>query len=136
MSGAAGALNAALLAALSSDLAVLAVLGGEKVFDRPAGATEFPYVTLGPASHHDLSTGDEDAFEHFVTVHAWSKGRGRGEALAMVEAVRRCLDGTQLELAGHALVFLRCEHVEVGFVEPARAFRGVVRLRALTEALN
>ncbi len=53
-------------AALADDSALVALLAGRVYDDVPRGA-EFPYITFGPATLRDWSTGTETASEHLIT---------------------------------------------------------------------
>ena len=55
MSTAAAALRAAVHTALNADAALVALLGGQKVFDEPPASAAFPYVTLGEMRMRDVS---------------------------------------------------------------------------------
>src|SRR5690606_31296217 len=80
MTDAAADLQKALFAALAGDAALVSALGGAKVFDHAPAHVAFPYVTFGRTSVHDWSTDAERGAEHLVTLHVWSKARGRMEA--------------------------------------------------------
>ena len=80
MSTAAAALRAAVHAALNADGALVALLGGEKVYDEPPKGAAFPYVTLGEARTLNFSAGDEAGEEHQLTLHGWSRQGGHREA--------------------------------------------------------
>ncbi len=80
MSTAAVALRAAIHDALVADGALVALLGGPKVYDEPPKAAAFPYVTLGDARIEDFSAGNDPAQEHRLTLHAWSRQGGHKEA--------------------------------------------------------
>ena len=74
----------------------------------------FPAVTFGRTSVFDWSTSTEDGLEHLVTLHIWSKAKGKEEAFAILDAVRAAL-GTPLSLDGQHLVNFRFEFAEVTF---------------------
>lgn len=133
MGNASWALQQAIFARLTSDSALLALLGGARVYDDVPDRKLFPYVTFAPASARDWSTGSEAGTEHAVVLHVWSRGAGRKEALAIIEALRACLHDAALTLSGHRLVNLRHESSDVRRDTDGETFHGIVRLRAVTE---
>ena len=53
--------------------------------------SEFPYLTLGQSSQRDWSTGTEPGTEHLLTLHVWSRARGRREARDIIAALELAL---------------------------------------------
>ncbi len=129
-------LQAAIHARLTGDAGLVAALGGAQVHDQAPVNARFPYVTFARAASFDWSASLGDGEEHEVTLHVWSKARGKREALTIAEMVRALLHEAALTLAGHGLVNLRLEATDVGFVDDADAWRARLRLRAVTEPLD
>lgn len=130
---AANALRTAVFAALTSDAALLAALGGARIFDVPPSSPEFPYVTLGEAQLFDWSTATEAGHEHRLTLSVWSRQGGHGQAHALAHLVQQALDDAPLALAGHRLVNLRFAGAEIRREAGGRTHRALVRFRAVTE---
>lgn len=126
-------LQAAIHARLVGDADLTALLGGARVHDHAPANAPFPYVIFARAPSFDWSTASEDGEEHELTLHAWSKARGRREALAICERLRDLLHEAELSLATRHLVAIRLESLDVGFVDDADAWRGRMRFRAVTE---
>lgn len=129
----ANALRTAVFAALTTDAALLAALGGARIFDVPPVAPEFPYVALGEAQLLDWSTATEAGHEHRLTLNVWSRQGGHGQAHALAHLVEQALHDAPLELAGHRLVNLRCAGAEIRREAGGRTYRALVRFRAVTE---
>src|SRR6185369_17708066 len=91
---ASAALRAAVHAALTADPALVATLGGPKIYDEPPRETSFPYVTLGETRIADFSAGGEPGLEHQLTLHAWSRqggaARGACDRRRAFAGARRC----------------------------------------------
>lgn len=134
MTAPAAELQKAVFSALSGDGALVAALGGGKIFDHVPAGTAFPYVTFGRTSVYDWSTATESGTEQLFTLHVWSKARGKAEALAIVERIGALLHDRPLALDGHALVNLRQEYAEVRHDEDLDVYHGLTRFRAVTEA--
>jgi hypothetical protein len=133
MSTAAAALRAAMHAALNVDGALVALLGGPKVYDEPPNNAAFPYVTLGEARVQSFAADATPAEEHRVTLHGWSRQGGHREANLIAGALLQALDDAPLALAGHRLVNLRFALADVRREADGRTYHALVRFRAVTE---
>ncbi len=133
MSSAGFALQKAIFEKLTSDAPTLAALGGPRVYDDAPARTEFPFVTFGQSSERDWSTGSDEGYEHLVTLHVWSRARGRREAERVIAAARAALHDQDLALAGHRLINLRHEFSEARRDSDGETFHGIARFRAVTE---
>lgn len=129
------ALQTSIHARLTADPAVVAALGGQRVYDDVPRGAEFPYVTFGETTLRDWSTGGEEGGEHVVTLHVWSHAAGRREAQAIMGAMRTALHDASLSLSGHRLVNLRHEFSDARRDPDGETYHGIVRLRAVTEPL-
>lgn len=125
-------LQRAVYAALVADAGLVALIGN-RIYDHAPANVRFPYITFGRASHYDWGTATEDGDEHIFTIHAWSRAKGRAEALAIMAAVRARLHDADLMLSGHALVNLREEMQETRFEDDHGVHHGSLRFRAVTE---
>jgi len=118
---------------LTADAALVARLGGQKVFDATPPNAAFPYVSFGRTSMYDWSTGTESGTEQLFTIHVWSKAKGKTETLEIMETIRQLVDAAPPELEGHALVNLQLEFAEVRFDDDISVHHGLLRFRAVTE---
>jgi len=125
-------LQKAIFAALGAN-AELTALVGSRIMDHAPANVAFPYITFGGTSFYDWSTGTESGTEQLFTLHVWSKGKGKKEALAIMELVRETLHDAALPLDGHSLVNLRMEFCEARYDDRNEAQHGLVRFRAVTE---
>ncbi len=133
MSSAAFALQQAIFSKLTNDAQTAAALGGPRIYDDVPARAEFPFMTFGQSTERDWSTGTDQGYEHTITLHAWSRSRGRKEAQAVISAARDALHDQDLSLAGHRLVNLRHEYSEVRRDNDGETFHGIARFRAVTE---
>ncbi len=127
------ALQRALRDALIADADLTALLGGAAIYDDVPQATQFPYVSIGPVIVSDWSTATEAGLEHRLTLDVWSRAPGKREVLKLLDAMRGILDGAALGLSDTVLVNLRIEGYEARRDEDGLTYRGVLRLRAVTE---
>jgi len=130
------ALRAAIVDALRADAALVAVLGGPKIYDEPPRGAAFPYVTLGEARIGPVPADEGDALEHQLTLHAWSQQGGQREAHLIAAALLQALDDAPLPLADHRLVNLRFALADVRREADGRTCHALVRFRAVTEPEN
>jgi len=129
-------LQQAIHAALSGDAALMALVTG--VFDHVPPGQPFPYLTMGAIGTAAWSGKTFAGGEHALALHAWSCGRGRAEAraiLARAAAVLELLDGEgpALGASGHVLVGLRFLGADVVLDEDGATYHGVARFRAVTQ---
>ena len=127
-------LQRAVFARLAGDAGLTALLGGAKIHDHAPAHVAFPYVTFGRLSVFDWSTATEGGSEQIFTLHVWSKGQGKKETLAIMEAVRALIDDAGLTLTGHHLVLIRLDSVETRYDDEQAVHHGLMRFRALSEA--
>ena len=133
MTSAAFELQKAIFNALRDDTALTAALGGARIYDAAPADVPFPYITFGRTSIYDWSTATEDGTEHLVSLHFWSKGRGKKEALSLMEMAGERLGQGGFALDGHQLVNLTQDYAEVRFDEDLDLHHGLLRLRAVIE---
>jgi hypothetical protein len=133
MTAAAADLQKALFGALAGNTALVSVLGGAKIFDHAPASVAFPYVTFGRTSVYDWSTSTESGTEQLLTLHVWSKARGKKETLDIMECVRAAFDQAPLDLDDHHLVNLRLNYSEAHYDDDLDVHHGLLRFRAVTE---
>ena len=75
----------------------------------------FPYISFGRTSIYDWSTGPKHGSEQLLTLHVWSKAKGKTETLEIMEAARARCTMPALPLEGHQLVNMRHEFAEARF---------------------
>jgi hypothetical protein len=134
MTSAALELQRAVFAALQGNAELDAAMATVRLYDQAPANAKFPYLTFGRTSVYDWSTDTETGAEHLVTLHVWSKARGKSECHALIETVRAALDDASLALDGHALIKLRMEYSEVRYEDDNDVHHGLIRFLALTEA--
>lgn len=132
MIAAAADLQKAIFAALGTEGALTAMLGGVKIFDHAPANVHFPYVTFGMTGIYDWSTATESGAEQLFTLHVWSKTQGKKETLEIMEAIRARLD-EPLSLEIHHLVALRLEYSEARYDEDLLIHHGLLRFRAIID---
>lgn len=130
---ASASLRAAIHEALTSDGALVAALGGPKVYDEPPRAATFPYVTLGETTIATPVSGNNSEQEHQIAIHAWSRQGGHKESHMIAGAVLQALDDAPLTLTDHSLINFRFAVADVRREADGRTYHALVRFRAVTE---
>ncbi|MFQ5347368.1 MAG: DUF3168 domain-containing protein [Rhodothalassiaceae bacterium] len=126
------ALQQAIFARLSGDAGLMAAVSG--IFDHvPANAT-LPYLRLAAAAASDWSTKSFSGQRHRIAVQIFSEARGDSEAKTLADLVHALLDGASLTLAGHQLVRLGFESLQM-LREPDGIRQALLRFEALTHPL-
>jgi hypothetical protein len=128
------AFAAGVLAALSADAGVRAVLGNPaRVFGEEPDVPVFPYATLGESQTTPRDSSTKEAHEHALTVHVWSRHGGRAEAHEVAAAIRAALHDRSIAIETRRLVFLFVVFVDAFRAPDLKTTHAVVRLKALTE---
>ncbi|MGH6719748.1 MAG: DUF3168 domain-containing protein [Alphaproteobacteria bacterium] len=125
------AVQKAVLALLQGDATLMALVGG--VHDHVAQEAAFPYVTLGEDRVAPFGSKTFAGTEHGLTLHVWSRARGRGETKAILARLRALLDQAPLAPLGHTLVDLRFTGAETLRDRDGLTYHGVARFRAVTQ---
>lgn len=102
------AVQDAVLDALSSDPAVSGLVVG--VYDSvpqvpdSGAALDFPYIAVGEDTAQEWDTDTEVGGDFTITIHSWSRHRGRAEIKQIQGAVYAALHRATLAVAGYAFV--------------------------------
>ena len=127
------ALQAALFAALKEDAGLAALVAG-RIHDAAPQGTALPHLVLADFASLDASDSGGEEAEHYATFLVWSRAGGRRQALEILGAMTACLDNAMLPLAGHHLISLSVERTETRREADGISWRGLLRVRAVTEA--
>ena len=129
------ALQQAIFAKLTALAPLTTLLGGPRIYADVPHPVAYPYLTFGQSTLRDASTSTEAGDEHLVTLHVWSRGRGRAETQAIIALLRTALHDQPLILTGHHLVNLRADFADARRDPDGETIHGTLRLRAVTEPI-
>lgn len=130
---AANELQKAIFDTLKGDAGLIGLLGGAKIYDRAPANVVFPYITFGRTSIYDWSTGTESGTEQLITLHIWSKAKGKKETLDIMERAKALLHDQPLAFETQALVNCRLEFAEARHDDDLDVYHGLLRFRAVSE---
>lgn len=96
------AIQDVILSTLRADAALLALVSG--VYDSvPQKGTEYPYVTIGEDNHNEWDTDTTLGSDCTITIHTWSRHRGRGETKQIQGTIYDALHRAELTVDGYRI---------------------------------
>ncbi len=119
--------------ALKLDVGLVALLGGPKIYDDVPQRSAYPFVSFGNLVDRDWSTSSDSGSVLALTLHIWSKARGKMQCFEIMNAVRRVLHDGDLQVEDHELVNLRFEFSDARLDPDGETYHGILRFRAVTE---
>ncbi len=128
-------LKAAIRAVLISDPALLAVLGGARVYDETPRNTPFPFVTFGVFTANDNSTSSDRGHETKLELDVWSRNGSTKQPLLIANRIEELLHDQPLTLVGHHLVNNQIIDSDTTLERDGETIRVTLRFRAVTEVL-
>jgi|TARA_R100000455_G_C6255632_1_gene111542 hypothetical protein len=105
--------------------------GSVNVYDDVPEGAPYPYVVIGEETAINSGTKDKDAVEHTLTLHVWSRYRGRKEIKLLMEQVYTTLHDSDITVSGASLVNLRQEFQTTLMENDGITRHGVIRFRAV-----
>ena len=102
MTDASWPLQKAVFARLSGDAALMTLVTA--IYDQVPEEPSFPYVTIGEDTAMDWGTKSTQGQEVTLTIHAWSRARGRREVKQIMAEIYRLLHEATLIVSG----FFQC----------------------------
>ena len=128
------ALIEAVLAALRADEGVQAMFGvPARIFDGDTDAPMYPFVELVSAETRDIASTQAPGGEHRITFAVTTRHGGRAAAADGLDVLVRAVQAAELTLPGKAIVIVHPVYLDVMRGRTAQTFRGLLRLRILTE---
>lgn len=114
---------------------VLDSLSGFEVYDHVPQGAPYPYVEIGESTLVNDDTKSEDGEEHTLTLHHWSRGKGRAEVKQMMSDAQAALHRQTLTLTGYSAWPVTVEFAQALRDADGQTYHGVQRLRVRTQPL-
>ena len=93
----------------------------------------FPFISIGEDTHVPFDTDDSVGSEATITIHSWSRSKGRAEVKGIQASIREALQRVELDVEGWALITIEFDFSET-FMDPDTVTRhGVQRFRVLLD---
>lgn len=123
----------AIYEALTGSAPLMALITG--VYDHVDQGTEYPYVVIGEDPATEWDTDTEQGAEQLVTIHSWSRERGRLETKQILEAIYETLHRQTLTI--NDAIFYSCFwESSDSFMDPDGETRhGIIRFRIRYDSL-
>ncbi len=124
----------ALVAALKTDVGVQSVFGSPaRVFEDEPLRPAYPHAFVN--AHEVTSSGSvlSDGAVHRVTLVVRSRHGGRAEAREALGVLRDAIERATFSLSGQRVVLALAVYSDVMRSRNLRSFRGLLRLRIITE---
>jgi hypothetical protein len=96
-------------------------------------AAIFPYATLGDVVIRDFDTKDQTGFEQFLTLHIWSRYRGRKELKQIIQTVYDILHNSALMVSGANAVSCQFQSASTLQENDGLTLHGILRYRIIIQ---
>ena len=127
-------LQRAFLTALRADSDVQALLGTPaRIYDDETPEPVFPCAQLERHEVVDRGSAGSAGQAHTITLGVRSRFGGRAAAQEIVGTLRAATDRLVLSLSGQRIVLVQTVYCDVMRTSDLSEFRGIVRVRLLTE---
>lgn len=94
--------------------------------------SSFPYLVIGDDTAIPFDTDDKDGQESTITIHIWSRYRGKAEVKRITDAIYDVLHNQALAISGQTHVFTYFEYSESFEDQDGLTLHGVARFRIVT----
>ena len=128
------ALERAVLVALRADADVQAIFGNPaRVFDDETLEPAFPYAELERHEVEERGSSGASGHAHTLNFAIHSRDGGRAAAKDATGALRAACERMSLTLSGQRVVLIQPVYSDVLRAPDLRSFRGLLRVRIITE---
>ncbi|MGD9879026.1 MAG: DUF3168 domain-containing protein [Hyphomicrobiaceae bacterium] len=102
------AIDTAIVTALKASAAIKALVGNPaRVYDHVPEETAYPYIEVGEVVDTPFDDKSTTGLEHAITLHVWSRYRGRKETKQILDALHALLHRGTLTVSGNSHVLTR-----------------------------
>lgn len=128
------AVQAALMALLRADADVQSVFGTPaRVLDAESEEPLYPYALLERHETSPAGASLATGLEHRIALASYSRDDGVRGAKQCLSALRAAVEGADWTVAGQHIVLSQVIYADAMRTADKRAFRGVVRIRIISE---
>jgi hypothetical protein len=109
---------------------------GHPVYDHAPQVSEYPYIVMGDDTSIPFDTDRSIGSESTLTIHVWSRYRGRIECKEILQEIYDKLHRAELVVLGCHLVECAAEFQETYLESDGLTRHGVIRFRLIVEDIN
>lgn len=129
-------LDAEIIGALAQSEAVKTEFGDPvRIVEGETARAAFPFIRLARHEVRPETSPQPDLISHRISLEIFSRAGGRQEAGRLSALVEAALRQADLTPEGHHLVLFHPVYSDIFLRADGTTFRGLLRLRAVTEAL-
>lgn len=102
-------------------------------FDEPEDDDNCPYLVIGDMTGVEFDTDSKNGSEDTVTIHIWSRYRGRHQMRQIMDALHGSLHDSMFSIEGAHLVYCLWEFSQTIPESNPRLQHGVMRFRIVSQ---
>lgn len=145
MTGAALALQKAILAWLQAAPLLMAKLHGQGIYDHVPPHAAFPYISFGQSQVYAWDTDSTTGEEHSLVLQIWARSNGRRQVLELMMLIEELMEGLMQvsegssqkpDIGGYHLINLTLQSSQTRNDELHDGYSGQLRYRAITEKIE
>ncbi len=103
------------------------------IYDHVPQKTDYPYVNIGEDTGVQWDTGTSHGVESTLTIHVWSRKRGRKQCKEIMQIIYNILHEGTLDIVGMKSVLCYWDFSETMLDPDGLTRHGVMRFRILAE---
>lgn len=107
-----------------------------RIFDAEVRRAAFPFIRFARHEMRPEESMAEGPVDHRITLEVYSRNGGRDEASRLVHLVTDTLRQSELQPSGHGLILFYPLFIDVFLRPDGNTYRGLLRLRALSEPME
>ena len=128
------AVQESIYGALTSSTALQSILGNPaRCYDMVPPAAIFPYVTFGDVVVKEYDTKDQTGLEQLLTLHVWSRYRGRKELKQIIQTIYDVLHNAALNVTGAIYVSCMFQSASTLQENDGLTLHGILRYRIVVQ---
>jgi hypothetical protein len=121
---------------LMASATIQAVIGNPaRLYDHVIPGVLFPFVAFGDMQAEPFDTKDRTGMEQILSLHIWSRYRGRKEIKDISKAIYNVLHNASLTVTGHEFVSCQFAGAEMRFEDDGLSYHGILRYRVVTQVI-
>ncbi len=124
----------ALLTALRANAEVIDIFGNPpRIFDDETRRAPFPFALLERHESEPAGASLSEGQVHRLTFTTASRAGGRLQAKELIGTLRKAAEAAELSLTGQTVVLIQAVYADVVRTSDRTSFRGLLRIRIVTE---